>query len=141
MGTGESLALKVSSPCEANNAAITTHVFHATALHSNRMAPVMQDRLETNMRLALLLTSSLLLLSCNSAGNKPKPPPPISEETPAKTPEPSEPADVETRIEMVNVIIRLDPELPLHVRRLSGKLLRTKKTNPPSFDDKLSYII
>ncbi len=141
MGTGESLALKVSSLCEANNAAITTHVFHTTALHSNRMAPVMQDRLETNMRLALLLTSSLLLLSCNSAGNKPKPPPPRSEETPAKTLEPSEPADAETRVEMVNVIIRLDPELPLHVRRLSGKLLRTKKTNPPTFDDKLSYII
>src|SRR6266850_993784 len=93
------------------------------------------------MRLALLLTSSLLLLSCNSTSNKPKSPPPVAEETPARTPEPSEPADAETRVEMVNVIIRLDPELPVHIRRLSGKLLRTKKTDPPTFDDKLSYII
>ena len=42
---------------------------------------------------------------------------------------------------MVNVMIHLDPSLTLHIRRLSGKLLRAQKNQVPTFDDKLSYII
>lgn len=90
------------------------------------------------MRLALLFASPLLLMSCSSAGKEPKQPAPAAHETPAK---PSETADSDTRVEMVNVNIRLDPSLPLHIRRLSGKLVPTKKTQPPTFDDKLSYTI
>lgn len=47
----------------------------------------------------------------------------------------------ETRVEMVNdVHVRLDPKLTVRIRRLSGKFLPTKK-EPPTFDDKRSYVI
>ena len=42
---------------------------------------------------------------------------------------------------MVNVNIRLDPKLTLHIRQLTGNFLSTRKGQPPTFDDKLSYII
>jgi hypothetical protein len=42
---------------------------------------------------------------------------------------------------MVNIMIHLDPTLLLHIRRLSGKLLRAHKNQAPTFDDKQSYII
>ena len=93
------------------------------------------------MRIALLVTSAFLLASCSSEGSKSKPPPQASEQTAAKPPEPDDAAETATRVEMVKVNVHLDPALILHIRHLSGKLLRTKKGRPPSFDDKLSYII
>ena len=42
---------------------------------------------------------------------------------------------------MVNVNLHLDPELILHIRHLAGKFLSTRKGQPPTFDDKLSYIV
>ena len=41
----------------------------------------------------------------------------------------------------MNVNIHLDPVLVLHVRHLTGKFLPTRKGQPPTFDDKLSYIV
>lgn len=52
-----------------------------------------------------------------------------------------EPVEAETQVEMVDVNIHLDPELILHIRHLAGKFLPTKKGQPPTFDDKLSYIV
>jgi len=42
---------------------------------------------------------------------------------------------------MVNVNIRLDPQLILHIRRLTGRFVPTKQGQPPTFDDKLSYVV
>jgi hypothetical protein len=52
-----------------------------------------------------------------------------------------QPVEAETQVEMVNVNIHLDPVLVLHIRHLVGKFLPTKKGRPPTFDDKLSYIV
>lgn len=93
------------------------------------------------MRIALLVSSAFLLASCGSEGGKSKLPPQASEPAATKPAEPAQPTGTETRVEMVNVLIHLDPALILHIRHLSGKLLPTKKGQPPSFDDKLSYII
>src|SRR5207237_213280 len=94
------------------------------------------------VRLTLSFAALLLLASCGSEGNKSKAiVPPIEPAASAAPVEPAEPASAETRVEMVNVNIRLDPSLLLHIRRLSGKLARAQKNQPPSFDDKLSYII
>jgi hypothetical protein len=49
--------------------------------------------------------------------------------------------EAETQVEMVNVNIHLDPELIVHIRRLVGGFLPTRKGQPPTFDDKLSYIV
>ena len=49
--------------------------------------------------------------------------------------------EAETHVEMVNVNIHLDPELILHIRRLTGRFLSTRKGQPPTFDDKLSYVV
>jgi hypothetical protein len=93
------------------------------------------------MRIAILFASSLLLAACGSAGGKSQDPPRASAQAAAKPSVSVEPVETETRVEMVNVNIRLDPALILRIRRLSGTLVRTKKGQPPSFDDKLSYII
>jgi hypothetical protein len=42
---------------------------------------------------------------------------------------------------MVNVNIRLDSDLILQIRHLSGRFVPTKAGQPPTFDDKLSYIV
>ena len=52
-----------------------------------------------------------------------------------------EPVAAETGVEMANVNIHLDAELILHIRYLTGKFLSTKKGQPPTFDDKLSYVV
>ena len=49
--------------------------------------------------------------------------------------------EAETRVEMVNVNIHLDADLVLHIRYLTGKFLSTRRGQPPTFDDKLSYVI
>ena len=58
-----------------------------------------------------------------------------------KPPEIHEPEEAETQVEFVNVNIHLDPVLVLHIRHLTGKFLPTRKGQPPTFDDKLSYIV
>src|SRR5674476_1297861 len=42
---------------------------------------------------------------------------------------------------MVNVNLRLDRVLVLRIRHLEGQFLPTRKGQPPTFDDKLSYIV
>lgn len=42
---------------------------------------------------------------------------------------------------MVNVNLHLDPVLILRIRYLEGQFLPTRKGRPPTFDDKLSYIV
>ena len=90
--------------------------------------------------IVLLIASALLFASCRSEASKTEPTPQTSEQIPAKPLSPGD-AEAETRVEMVNVKIHLDPALIPHIRRLSGKLLPAKKGQPLSFDDKLSYII
>ena len=93
------------------------------------------------MRHILLFAVAIFLASCSSGGDKPKPTSQLQEPNAALPAESHEPVEAETRVEMVNVNIHLDPELILHIRRLEGKLLPTREGHPPAFDDKLSYII
>ena len=93
------------------------------------------------MRHILLAAVAVLFASCRSGDNKPKPRPQSPEKTLAEPAEPHSSAEVETQVEMVNVNIHLDPELILHIRHLKGKFLPTRKGRPPTFDDKLSYIV
>jgi hypothetical protein len=93
------------------------------------------------MRHILLVAAAILLASCSSGSNKAKPPSQSPAPTAAKPEESHEPVEAETQVEMVNVNIHLDPELILRIRHLTGRFLSTRKGQPPSFDDKLSYII
>jgi hypothetical protein len=93
------------------------------------------------MRHTLLFAAAVVLVSCATSDNQTRPssqPPAQSE---AKPPEIHEPVEAETQVEMVNVNIHLDPVLILHIRHLVGKFLPTRKGQPPTFDDKLSYIV
>jgi hypothetical protein len=93
------------------------------------------------MRQIPLFAAAILLASCGSGGNHSKP---ISQAPAPEAPPPaavSESAAAETQVEMVNVNIHLDNELILHIRRLEGKFLPTRKGQPPTFDDNLSYIV
>jgi len=65
----------------------------------------------------------------------------LPEQSAASPVESHDPAAVETSIEMVNVNIHLDSELILHIRHLAGKFLSTNKGQPPTLDDKLSYLV
>ena len=96
------------------------------------------------MRHILLAAAAIFLASCSSSSNKPKPAarmPEPAAATPAEPVESHEPVAAETRVEMVNVNIHLDTELILHIRYLTGKFLSTRKGRPPTFDDKLSYVV
>jgi len=93
------------------------------------------------MRHTLLVAATILLASCSSGGNKLKPRSQSLEQNPARSTEPNKPVETETQVEMVNVNIHLDPTLILHVRHLTGKFVPTKKDQPPTFDDNLSYIL
>jgi len=92
------------------------------------------------MRHTLLFAVAVLLAACSS-GSKTKTPSPLPEQTAAQPEASHEPVAAETHVEMVNVNIHLDPELILHIRHLAGKFLPTRKGQPPTFDDKLSYIV
>ena len=92
------------------------------------------------MRLAVLFASVLFLASCSFIGGKPAPCPALPEQTANQPAEPA-PAATVTRVEMVNVNIRLDPELIMRIRRLSGRLVPTRKGQTPTFDDNLSYVL
>jgi len=93
------------------------------------------------MRHLLLVAVAILLASCSSGGNKPKPASPAPEQAAAQPEASHEAVAAETHVEMVNVNIHLDSELILHIRHLAGKFLPTRKGQPPTFDDKLSYIV
>ena len=94
-----------------------------------------------SLRHILLAAVAILLACCTSGGNKPKLSSQVPEQNAAKPAESHEPGEAETQVEMVNVNIHLDPELILHIRYLTGKFLSTRKGQPPTFDDKLSYIV
>jgi hypothetical protein len=79
-----------------------------------------------------------VLLSCKSA--PPKPVPDVSQSSlPVSAPVAA--AHTETHVEIVHVNIYLDPQLILRVHHLSGKFLPTRKDEPPTLDDKRSYVI
>jgi len=93
------------------------------------------------MRHALLVAASILLASCSSGGNTRPPPSQSPEQTAVQPAEPQAPGEAETQVEMVNVNMHADPTLILHIRHLTGKFVPTKKGQPPTFDDTLSYIL
>jgi len=82
----------------------------------------------------------MLLAACSSSSKLAAP---IHSPEPdaVKPADSANPVEAETSVEMVNVNIHLDPELILHIRHLAGKFLPTRKGQPPTFDDKLSYIV
>ena len=93
---------------------------------------------------ALPLGLLAVFLSCKST--PPQPAPGIAQASPAipnapLTPSAPGAAHTETHVEIVNVNIYLDPQLILQVHHLTGKFLPTKKDEPPTFDDKGSYVI
>jgi hypothetical protein len=86
------------------------------------------------------IAAIVLIVGCNRSAKQPQ----VSvqaEPPPAKPAESHEPAAPETHVQMVNVNVRLDASLILQVRHLTGKFLPTKKGQPPTFDDPLSYVI
>jgi hypothetical protein len=89
----------------------------------------------------LLSAASLFLLSCRSGDKNAKPAAPPPEQAVAQPPEIQEPVGTVTQVEMVNVNLHLDPALILRIRHLEGQFLPTRKGRPPTFDDKLSYIV
>jgi hypothetical protein len=93
------------------------------------------------MRHILLAAVAILLASCSSGSNKPKLSSPLPEQNAAKPAESHELVETQTQVEMVNVNIHLDAKLILRIRHLTGKFLSTRKGQPPTFDDKLSYIV
>jgi hypothetical protein len=93
------------------------------------------------MRHAFLFAAAVFLVSCNSGTNQSKPAPQPPAQSVVQPPESHQPVEAETQVEFVNVNIHLDPVLVLHIRHLVGKFLPTKKGQPPTFDDKLSYIV
>src|SRR5260370_3163286 len=93
------------------------------------------------MRLAALFAFAFLPVSCSFVGSKPAPCPSLPEQTAGQPAASAPSAETLTRVEMVNVNIRLDPEMILRIRRLAGRLVPTRKGQPPSFDDKLSYVL
>jgi len=93
------------------------------------------------MRYAFLFAAAVVLVSCNSGTNQSKPAPQPPAQSVVQPSESHQPVEAETQVEMVNVNIHLDPVLVLHIRHLVGKFLPTKKGRPPTFDDKLSYIV
>jgi hypothetical protein len=93
------------------------------------------------MRHALWFTAAVVLVSCRSGSNTSPPASPPPAQAAAEPPGIHQAAEAETRVEFVNVNIHLDPVLILHIRHLVGKFLPTRKGQPPTFDDKLSYIV
>ena len=91
-------------------------------------------------RVFLCLATMVLTVCCDRGSKQPQAPV-QAEQLKVKSAESQEPAAAETHVEMVNVNIHLDASLILQVRRLTGKFLPTKKGQPPTFDDALSYVI
>src|ERR1035441_9665314 len=89
----------------------------------------------------LWFTAALVLISCRSGNNNAKPASPQPDQAVAPPPEVHGPVGTVTQVEMVNVNLHLDPVLILRIRYLKGQFLATRKGRPPTFDDKLSYIV
>src|SRR5215831_7538931 len=91
------------------------------------------------MRHIFLLVALLVLSACTGykSGSNLEEAKPSGKEIPAV----QEIVGAETYVEMVNVNIHLDTSLILRIQHLTGKFLPTKRGRPPTFDDKLSYII
>ena len=93
------------------------------------------------MRPLLLFTAAVVLAGCRSGNNNAN----LASSQPVQAveqpPEVHEPAGTVTQVEMVNVDLHLDPALILRIRYLEGQFLPTRKGRPPTFDDKLSYIV
>jgi hypothetical protein len=94
--------------------------------------------------LVLSFVLGVVLVSCRSGGERPKPAPQAAQPSqPSAVP----PVDVPeasgavTQVEMVNVDLHLDAALILRIRYLEGQFLAARKGRPPTFDDKLSYIV
>jgi hypothetical protein len=90
---------------------------------------------------AFLCVAAMALLVSSGRDAKQPPSSVQPEQVTAKPVEVHEPTITETHVEIVNVNIHLDASLILQVRHLTGKFLPTKKGQPPTFDDPLSYII
>ena len=93
------------------------------------------------MRRLLWFTSAVFLVSCRSGNNNAKPASTEPVQVVSQLPEIPEPSGAVTQVEMVNVNLHLDPLLILRIRHLEGQFLPTRKGRPPTFDDKLSYIV
>ena len=93
------------------------------------------------MRHALWFIAAIVLVSCRSGNNPSKPASQPPAQAAANPPEIHQPGEAETQVEFVNVNLHLDPVLVLHIRHLAGRFLPTRKGQPPTFDDKLSYIV
>jgi hypothetical protein len=93
------------------------------------------------MRYILLVAGAILLVSCNSGGSKPKLSKLSAEPASATAIEAKGPAETETLVEMLNVNMHADAKLVLHIRHLTGKFVPTRKGQPPTFDDTLSYTL
>ena len=93
------------------------------------------------MRGATILITGLILASCSSDHPQAKTATAPAEKTASQPQQPQAPAGTATQVEMVNVKIRLDPELILYIRHLKGRFVPTRAGQPPTFDDKLSYVV
>jgi hypothetical protein len=92
----------------------------------------------THVTNATRALAGVLLFGCG-CGGKPEPVAVREQHDQFVSPPPS--SSGVTKVEMVNVRVRLDPELIVHILRLSGTLIPTKNGQAPTFDDKLSYVI
>lgn len=81
------------------------------------------------------------MVSCRSGNNNPKPAPPQTEQAVTAPPDAQMSGATVTQVEMVNVRLHLDAALILRIPYLEGQFLPTRKGQPPTFDDKLSYIV
>ncbi|MEO8370122.1 MAG: hypothetical protein ABI806_13055 [Candidatus Solibacter sp.] len=88
-----------------------------------------------------LLAGGLLLVSCSAGNGTSKAPPKQPPETASQPVELPDAGATPTQVEMVNVNIHLDESLIMRIKYLKGQFLPTKKGRPPTFDDKLSYVI
>jgi hypothetical protein len=89
----------------------------------------------------LFFGAAVVLVSCRTGNNNSKPASQQQGQAAAQPPEIDRSVETETQVEMVNVNIHLDPALVLRIRHLDGQFLPTRKGQPPTFDDKLSYIV
>ena len=88
----------------------------------------------------------VLLVCCggDKSAKRATPQPEPARQTEPATSAPAEaqaPAIGQTQVQMVNVDIHLDPVLVLQIRQLDGQFLPTHTGKPPTFDDKLSYLV
>ena len=89
----------------------------------------------------VLLAGGGLLVSCSTGNGASKPAPKQPVEAVSQPVELPVAGATPTQVEMVNVNIHLDDSLVMRIKHLSGQFLPTRKGRPPTFDDKLSYVI